>query len=75
MLSDRSVPTLGKACLRAFLKTSAAFGFVALFAFTLTTQGVGAPARPEIPPAFGPCLNLKPADFADAKSFRGTDRR
>jgi hypothetical protein len=56
------------------LKTSAAFGFVALLAFTLTTQGLGAPAGREIPPAFGPYLNPKPSDFADAKSFRGADR-
>ena len=28
----------------------------------------------EFPPAFGPYVNLKPSDFAEAKSFRDTDR-
>jgi len=27
-----------------------------------------------IPPAFGPHINLIPANFADAKSFKSTDR-
>jgi hypothetical protein len=33
-----------------------------------------APAAREIPPAFGPHVNLQPADFAEAKSFRSTNR-
>jgi hypothetical protein len=33
-----------------------------------------APTQREIPPAFGPYINLKPADFAEAKSFRSTNR-
>lgn len=33
-----------------------------------------AAAEREIPPAFGPYTELKPKDFAEAKSFRGTDR-
>src|SRR5437762_13983852 len=45
-----------------------------LFALTVTGAILAAPAAREIPPAFGPYLNLKPADFADAKSFRSTDR-
>jgi len=31
-------------------------------------------AQREIPPAFGPHVNLKPADFAGAKSYRSSDR-
>ena len=38
---------------------------------TLAAKGF---AAHEIPPAFGPHVNLKPADFAEAKSFRGRDR-
>jgi hypothetical protein len=33
-----------------------------------------APAQRDIPPAFGPHVALKPVAFAEAKSFRGTDR-
>src|SRR6185436_18661227 len=33
-----------------------------------------APSTHEIPPAFGPHVNLKPSDFAEAKSFRSTER-
>ena len=33
-----------------------------------------APDAREIPPAFGPHVNLHPADFAEAKSFRSTNR-
>lgn len=40
-----------------------------LFAMSWAAQ-----AQREIPPAFGPHVNLKPADFVEAKSFRATDR-
>jgi hypothetical protein len=43
-------------------------------ALALALHGSAAPAEREIPPAFGPHVNLKPSDFAEAKSFRGTDR-
>jgi hypothetical protein len=74
MQADRSVPPLGEAGRPEFLIASAAFVAAALLAFTLTTQSSAAPAAHEIPPAFGPCVNPKPADFAEATSFRGTDR-
>src|SRR6185503_10938901 len=36
---------------------------------------IAAAAGPnEIPAAFGPHVNLKPADFVEAKSFRASDR-
>ena len=37
-----------------------------------TSSAASAPA--EIPPAFGPYVSLQPGDFAEAKSFRSTDR-
>lgn len=40
----------------------------------LLAMGWSAQAQREIPPAFGPYVNLKTADFAGAKSFRGSDR-
>ena len=40
----------------------------------LLAMSWAAQAQREIPPAFGPHVNLKPADFAGAKSFRATDR-
>ncbi len=49
------------------LRAVAALGF--MFALSCAAQ-----AQREIPPAFGPHVNLKPADFAGAKSFRNTDR-
>jgi hypothetical protein len=45
-----------------------------LLALALLNPAVAAPAGREIPPAFGPFVNLKPADFAEARSFRPSDR-
>ena len=45
-----------------------------LCAVALTATSVAAPGAREIPPAVGPHVNLKAADFAEAKSFRSTDR-
>jgi hypothetical protein len=44
---------------------------VSVLTFTFAIQ-----ARPEreIPPAFGPYINLKPRDFAESKSFKKGDR-
>jgi len=47
----------------------------ATLALAAAAVSAGAAAGPrEIPPAFGPHINLKPADFAEAKSFHGSDR-
>lgn len=43
--------------------------FMIWFAMSWAAQ-----AQREIPPAFGPHVNLKPADFAGAKSYRSSDR-
>ena len=40
---------------------------------TTAAPALAAPDR-EIPPAFGPYINLAPKDFAGAKSFKSTDR-
>ena len=74
MQSDHSVPAFGEACRPEFLKTSAAFVSAALFVFTLAAQSFAASLAREIPSAFGPHVNLQPADFAGSKTFRGTDR-
>ena len=47
---------------------------VAVSAMLMAGDVFSASAQREIPPAFGPYVNLKPSDFAEAKSFRGTDR-
>src|SRR6476619_4906970 len=52
---------------------------LSLSAFLLATLiGASVAAGPQdsraIPPAIGPHVNLKPADFASARSFRGDDR-
>ena len=45
-----------------------------LLALLVSGPIVAAPAVREIPPAFGPYINPKPADFAGAETFRSTDR-
>jgi len=46
----------------------------AMFALVIAGSILAAPAAREIPPAFGPHVNFKTADFAGAKSFRSTER-
>jgi hypothetical protein len=48
---------------------------VGLFALLASAvlPAIGAAER-EIPPAFGPYINLKPGDFAGARSFKSSDR-
>jgi hypothetical protein len=59
--------------MQSFMKGPRLLGLAAL-ALTLAAKSFAAPAPREIPPAFGPYINLKAADFAEAKSFRSTDR-
>ncbi|HRT08497.1 MAG TPA: DUF5010 domain-containing protein [Candidatus Paceibacterota bacterium] len=49
------------------------FGLACLLWLPLASLGAAVPAR-EIPPAFGPYINLSPRDFAEATSFKETDR-
>jgi hypothetical protein len=56
------------------LQESATAGVLALFAAVAFVGVSPAAALRDIPPAFGPNVNLQPADFAEAQSFRGTDR-
>lgn len=44
------------------------------FLFLLATTFAALGAAPEIPPAFGPHVNLAPADFANVPSFSATQR-
>jgi hypothetical protein len=45
-----------------------------LFLMVAAGSAISAPSQRELPPAFGPHINLRPPDFAGVKSFRGTDR-
>lgn len=49
------------------------FGLAGLVLLPLGWLGAAAAER-DIPPAFGPYINLSPADFAQAASFKETDR-
>lgn len=46
----------------------------ALLLALAASSALAASGLREIPPAFGPYINPKPADFAEAKSFRSADR-
>ena len=45
-----------------------------VLALAIAGAASATPAAHDIPQAFGPHVNLNPADFAEAKSFLGTDR-
>jgi hypothetical protein len=74
MQADRPVPAGDRACPSESSKTAGVLASGVLLALALLNPAVAAPAGREIPPAFGPFVNLKPADFAEARSFRPSDR-
>jgi len=74
MQADRSALGRSSASRSEFWKASAVFVFAVSLLFALAKPSNGAPAGRGIPPAFGPYVNLKLADFAEAKSFRSSDR-
>ena len=74
MQSNNSIPMLGPAARPEIWKNSAASIPGVILALMLGAHIFAAPGPREFPPAYGPHVGLKPADFAQAKSFRGGDR-
>ncbi len=74
MRLNRSPREFGGAIRLDSWRTASAYVSIGLLAFPLATRNFAAPVARQIPAAFGPHVNPKPSDFAEAKTFRSNDR-